>query len=192
MSGTGIIRKIVAAIDRRFLANIKATSVPGSNHHLILICFHPYNGKKPVRIPPQVIIHPGDPICEIHLSNQQVIQMATEANERSMEWRIFEILKEEFGLLAKTCLDGRYPQKFMAVYGVNTMGSSVKRFGFTLIPLPKGWNKLWLGFWESLLRKIFYSYKTSKKATFKRMMDPHEIWISKEELIRKYLKKYSR
>jgi hypothetical protein len=188
MKGTNLFRKIGAAIDRNYLKKVGATPVPGSNHNLLLICFHPYRGKKPVPIPPQVIINPGDPVCEIHLSNKRITQIAAEAGNRSMEWRIFEILKKEFGELAKAWIDGRISPEIKAVYGVNTMGTIAKRLGFTLIPFPKGWNKIWLGFWESLVRKIFYSYKTPKKATFKRMMDPHEIWISREEFLKRYLK----
>jgi hypothetical protein len=44
-----------------------------------------------------------------------------------------------------------------------------------------------LGFWETILRKIFYSYKTKKKASFKKTKDPFEIWITREELIKRYL-----
>ncbi len=188
MSGTGIFRRITEAVDRRFVADVGAIPVPGSEQRLLLICFHPYHGKKPVQIPPQVTINPGDSVCELHFSNQRITQIAAAAGERPIEWHIFEILKGEFAQLAKALRDGQVPQEIRGIYGVNTMGSVSKRLGFTLIPLPKGLNRIWLGFWESLLRRIYYSYKTSKKANFKRMMDPHEIWISREELLRRHLK----
>jgi len=186
--GTNILRKLGTAIDRLFLKKVGAISVPGSEYHLLLICFHPYYGQKTVQIPDQVTIAPGDPLCEIHLSNQRITAIAAETEGRSMEWRLFEILKAEFGKLAKACADGTIPE-IKAVYGINTMRTATKRLGFTLFPIPKGFSKLWLGFWESLLRKVFYSYKKDKKAAIKRRtMKPYEIWLSREELIRKYLK----
>ena len=187
MSLPNLWRKIGLAIDRRYLKKAGATSVPRPEYNLLLICYHPYHGKKSLEIPNQVIITPGDPVCEIHLSNQRITEIAVETN-RSLEWHLFEMLNTEFKKMAENCVNGTIPREIQGIYGVNTMGTATKRFGFILIPLPKGWNKLWLGFWESLLRRIFYSYKTKKKASFKRMMDPHEIWISREELIRRYLK----
>jgi hypothetical protein len=74
-------------------------------------------------------------------------------------------------------------------YGVNVLTAGAKRLGFTLIPIPKGWNRWWLGFWETILRKIFYSYKTKKKATFQKTKDPYEVWITREELLKRYLAK---
>jgi hypothetical protein len=182
-----ILRKLGTAIDRRYLKKAGAISVPDSEYRLLLICFHPYHGRKSVDIPGPVTIAPGDPVCEIHLANQRITEIARESSTRSMEWRLLEILKKELGKLAESFVNGTIPQEIKAVYGVNAMGTASRRLGFTLIPLPKGWNRLWLGFWESLLRKIFYSYKKDKKTVLGRTMDPHEVWISREELVRKYL-----
>lgn len=185
MSGNNILQKLGTAIDRRYLKKVGAIPVPDSEYHLLLICFHPYQGSKNVEIPGQVIA-PGDPVGEVHLSNQRITEIAAENSGRSLEWHLFEILKAEFKKLAESFVDGTITQDVTAIYGVNTMGTASKRLGFTLIPLPKGWNRLWLGFWESLLRKIFYSYKKGKKVAIR--MDPHEVWISREELVRRYLK----
>ena len=175
------------AIDRRFLAKVKAIPVPGSEDQLLLICFHPYLGKQALEIPEQVTIMPGDLICEIHISNRRIMEIAAEHSVRPLEWRICEVLKREFQKLAEAVTGNTIPSDCKAIYGVNTMGSVAKRFGFTLIEIPKGWNRVWLGFWESLLRWIFYSYKADKKGAFNRMTDPREIWMSREELIRRYI-----
>lgn len=188
MSGNNIFRKLGTAIDRRYLNKVGAIPVPGSEFRLLLICYHPYHGQKNIEIPNQVAIAPGETVCEFHLSNQRITEIAAEKSDRSMEWRLLEILKEEFKKLAENCANGTIPEEIKAFYGVNAMGTTSKRLGFTLIPLPKGWNRLWLGFWESLLRKIFYSYKKDKKTTLGRTMDPYEIWISRDVLLRKYRK----
>jgi hypothetical protein len=186
VSINSILRKMGTAIDRRYLKKAGAIPVPGSEHHLLLVCFHPYHGAKTVDIPVQVSIAPGDPIAEIHLSNQRITEIATESGDRSMEWRLLEILGAEFKKLAVACINGTISRDIKAFYGVNAMGTATRRLGFTLIPLPKGLNRLWLGFWESLLRKIFYSYKKNKKTVLGKTMVPHEIWISRNELIRRY------
>lgn len=185
---THLFRKFGEAIDRRYLKKAGAISIPGSSDQLLKICFHPYHGQKTLQLPGEITITPGDSVCELHFSNKRITEIAAETKDRSMEWRLAEILREEFKKLAKACLDGTISGEIKAFYGVNAMGTTAKRFGFALIPLPRGWNRLWLGFWESLLRKIFYSYKKGKKTTLSRTMEPHEIWMSREELMRRYLK----
>jgi hypothetical protein len=188
MSGSNVFRKLGMAIDRRYLKKAGAIPIPGSEARLLLICFHPYHGSKSIEIPGQVTIAPGDPVCELHFSNHRITEIAAENSDRSMEWLLMEMLKKEFKTLAESCVNGAIPREIKAFYGVNVMGTTSRRLGFTLIPLPKGWNRLWLGFWESLLRKIFYSYKKDKKTVLGRTMDPHEIWISRDELTRRYFK----
>jgi hypothetical protein len=98
------------------------------------------------------------------------------------------MLADEFTALAKACHAGELPGEIRAYYGVNVLAAGARRLGFTLVPIPRGWERLWLGFWESLLRLVYYSFRTTKKATIRRTMDPYEVWISCYELQRRYLK----
>jgi hypothetical protein len=186
MFGAKVFRKFGEAIDRRYLKKVAATPVPGSNLNLLLVCFHPYEGKNPIQTGDKVMIHPHDPVGELHLSNIRVTEIAGEPGENSMEWRLIGILKGEFGLLADACVKQVIPENIRAFYGVNVLPPAARRMGFTLVPIPKGWNRWWLGFWESVLRLIYYSYKTKKKFSLQRTKDPYEIWLSREELIRRY------
>jgi hypothetical protein len=186
MIGKKIFRKFGEAIDRRYLKKVAATPVPGSKVNLLLICFHKYEGKNFIETADKVMINPQDPIVELHLSNIRITEIAGEASEVSLEWRLFGMMKEEFGHLADACVKKVIPDNVKAFYGVNVLPAAAKRLGFTLVPIPKGWNRWWLGFWESILRLVYYSYKTKKKASLQRTMDPYEIWLSREELIRRY------
>jgi hypothetical protein len=134
------------------------------------------------------VIRPGEEVAEFHLSNNRVTEIAGEDNPRSLEWRIIEMLKTELSTLAKACADGVIPEQVKGFYGVNVLAAGARRLGFTLIPIPKGWNRWWLGFWESVLRLIYYSFKTKKKAQLKKTMDPYEIWISRQQLIDRFIK----
>lgn len=187
MIGAKFFRNMGEAIDRRYLKKVGATPVPDSKINLLLVCFHQYQGKISIQTSDQVIINPGDRVGELHFSNVRITEIAAEPSERSMEWRLVGMLKEEFGLLAKACDQGLIPENVQAFYGVNVLQAGAKRMGFTMVPIPKGWNRWWLGFWESVLRLVYYSYKTTKKATLKRTMEPYEIWLSRQELIRRYL-----
>ena len=188
MSQVPILRRFGEAIDRRYLKKVGATSIIGSKYKLLLVCFHPFAAKKEIQFPNSITIKPDDPIGEFHLSNIRVTEIAAEPSERSLEWRLFEMLKADLGALATACVAGEIPADIQAFYGVNVLSAGAKRLGFTLVPIPKGWNRWWLGFWESMLRKIYYSYKTKKKASIQRTMDPFEIWITRTELISRYLK----
>ncbi len=182
-----ILQKFGMAIDRRYLKKAGATGIPGSKYQLLLICFHAYQGKAELNLN-GTIIYPGDAIAEFHLSNKLIAEMGKEESSRSMEWRMLEMLKAEFTALAEACSNDLVPIQVQGFYGVNVLTAGAKRLGFTLVPIPKGWNHWWLGFWESILRKIFYSYKTKKKAAFQKTKEAFEVWITREELIKRYLK----
>lgn len=186
MLGARILRKIGEKIDARYQKKVGAVTIPGSQNNLLLICYHPYQGKKTVVTNDGITIDPGDPVGELHFNNKKITELAAEPSERSMEWRLIEILKAEFTTLAEACAAGLIPGNIRAFYGVNVMAAGAKRMGFTLVPIAPGWNRWWLGFWESVLRLVFYSFKTKKKASLKKTMDPYEIWISRNELIWKY------
>jgi len=186
MIGIKVFRKIGVAIDRRYLRKAGAIPAPGSDLKLLLICFHPYRGKKPARIDATTIVSPGDPVAELHLSNIQITRIAAETQGRSLEWQLMEMLKTEFACLAAACVNKTIPEAVRGFYGVNVLAAGARRLGFTLIPLPAGWDRWWLGFWESMLRLVYYSYKTKRKAKLQKTMDPYEIWISRETLVAKY------
>lgn len=151
------------------------------------MCFHPYHGKSQLEIPRGVIIKPGETVVEFHISNIKVTQLSSDSDGKPVEWwRLLELAKEEIVLLAKACAEGAFPEEIKGFYGVNVFPGIIKRLGFTLIPIPKGFNRWWLGFWESLLRVVYYSNNSRKKAELKKTMDPYEVWISREELVRRY------
>jgi hypothetical protein len=186
MSFVKSLRKIGQAVDRHYLKKAGATEIPGSAEQLLLVCFHPYAGKEQIRLEDGMMIEPGESVAELHLSNIRITQIAAEPSERTMEWRLMGLLKTEFASLAAACVNGKISNEVKAFYGVNVLVAGARRLGFTLVPIPKGWNRWWLGFWESLLRLIYYSFKTKKKASLQRTMDPFEVWISRSELIRRY------
>lgn len=186
MLGAGLLRKIGEKIDERYQKKVGAVTIPGSDRNLLLVCYHHYQGKKPVVTEDGVTVNPGDLVGELHFNNKKITEIAAEPSERSMEWRLFEILKAEFSFLAEASASGLIPGDVKAFYGVNVLAAGAKRLGFTLVPLEPGWNRWWLGFWESVLRLVYYSFKTKKKASLKRTMDPYEIWITSGELMRRY------
>jgi len=185
MAGIKVLRKLGMAIDRRYLKKVGASAVPGSVHGVLLVCYHPYQGKEEI-ILDETTITPGDMVGELHLSNIRITEIAAEPGNRSLEWRLMEMLKEEFKRLAQACGNGSIPENIKGFYGVNVLVAGARRMGFTLIPIPKGWNRWWLGFWESMLRLIYYSFKTSKKAKLQKTMDPYEVWISRTQLMQRY------
>lgn len=189
MQNAGFLRKIVLKIDERFQKKEGLRPIPGTKHSLLMVCFHDYRGEKPVTTNDQVIIAPGDPVGELHFDNKRIMEIAAVPSERPLEWRLLEILKAEFTALADAVAAGKLPGPVKGFFGVNVLTVGAKRLGFTLIPLPRGWKRWWLGFWESLLRIVFYSYKTKGKTSLRKTMDPREVWISSAELARRYSKR---
>lgn len=185
------LRKIGEKIDERYQKQVGAIKIPQSEIGLLMVCYHKYQGKKQVITNDGVAIEPSDPVGELHFNNKKITEIAALPSERTMEWRLFELIKTEFGTLAAAIDSGLVPDNIKAFYGVNVLAAGAKRLGFTLIPLTPGWERWWLGFWESVLRLVYYSFKTSKKTSLKRTMDPYEIWISSNELVRRYAQSVS-
>lgn len=178
------IRNIMEKIDERFLASANARFVEGTENNLLLICFHPYEGEG-ADLPDGTVVRPGDLVSELHLSNKKVASYA-EGQSKSVEWQIIQDMRKEFMLLAKEVQDGSVPQEVKGFYGVNVMPAGARRLGFTLIPLPPGWNRVWLAWWESVIRRVFYSFKPGKKPDFSKTKVAYEIWMSRGELVKKY------
>lgn len=186
--GSRLLRKFGEFVDRRYLKKVNATTIPGSENKLLLFCYHPYQGKSSLELPDAVIINPGDPVAELHLNNIRITEIAAEPLDRPLEWRLINMLKEELISLGRACNEDLIPKDVKGFYGVNVLTVGAKRLGFTLVPIPKGFGRWWMGFWESILRVIYYSHNTKKKATVQRTMDPYEVWISRDEVVRRFLK----
>ncbi|WP_132016014.1 YkoP family protein [Hydrogenispora ethanolica] len=188
MMGVSILRRIGQAIDRSYLNKVGAAPIPGSDLGLLLVCYHSYEGKQTIELSDHTVIRPGQTVGELHFSNIRITEIAAQS-ERSLEWQLMEMLKQEMGTLAKACAAGLIPETVEAFYGTNVLAAGARRLGFTLIPIPKGWNRWWIGFWESVLRLVYYSFKTSKKTSLKRTMDPYEVWMSRAQLLQRLAKR---
>ncbi len=180
---TNFYQRLSEIIDQQYLQKVKATTIPGSTEKILLICFHPYQNKKLVRLGDNLIIEPNELVGEFHLSNRRILELAADKSERSIEWRILQLLKKDFTCLANACRNGEISDSIKGFYGVLVLVAGAKRLGFILIPLPKGLRRWWIGLWESMLRRVNYSYQTKKKP---KQMTPYEVWISREELLRRY------
>lgn len=183
-----LLQRISEGIDRRYLKKTGATTVPGSSLELLLICYHPYQAKQAVHLNDDTTILPGDMVGEFHMANQRVIKMG-QTVERGLQWRLIELFKEEFSLLAEACVSGKIPLSVKGFYGVNVLPAGARRLGFTLVPIAPGWERWWLGFWESALRWVNYSFKSKKGPSLKKTMDPYQIWMTRQDLLRMYGKK---
>lgn len=179
-----LARNIMEKIDERYLSSVNARTVKGSDIHLLLICFHDYDGTG-AELPDGTVIRPGDRVVELHLSNKKIASYG-ENQGKSAEWQVLQDLRKEFSLLAQEVKDGSIPDEIQGFYGINVLPAGARRLGFTLIPLPSGWNRTWLAFWESLIRRIFYSYRPDKKTDFKKTKDAYEIWMSRNGLVSRY------
>lgn len=180
-----ILRRLGEAVDRYYLRRAGAGPIPGSQLGLLLICYHPFHGSRAVTLSNGVVIHPGDPVVEFHLANQEVVALGNRSGQ-GLQWQLLESLRGELTKLAEACRMGVVPPKVQGFYGINVMPAAARRLGFTLIPLPPGWERWWLGFWESLLRVVFYSFPAAKAPRLARTMDPQQIWLTRAELVRRY------
>lgn len=184
MIGNRLGRWFSAAIDRGYLQKAGATTIPGSRFDLLLVGFHVYQGKQRLRLEDNQGIMPGEPVGEFHLNNIRITRMAAEESARPMEWRLLEALNAELDCLAAACTNGLISETVSGFYGVNILAAGARRLGLTLVPVPPGWNRLWLSLWGTWLRRIYYSYRPNRQSK-RPVMPPYEMWISRSKLVKR-------
>lgn len=180
MPGNKLGRWLSETVDRIYLQRAGVTSIPGSRFNLLLVGFHAYRGRW-LPLDDDHGIQPGEMVGEFHLNNTRIIRMATENNGRSMEWRLLEALNDELDCLAVACINGHISDTVRGFYGINILAAGARRLGLTLVPVPGGWNRLWLTLWGSWLRRVYYAYRPHRTGKFT-VLPPYEMWISRSRL----------
>ncbi len=179
-----------AIIDNFYIKKVGATPIPGSENKLLLLCVHPYQGAESVKLSDDIEIMRDEAVAEFHFNNGRILEIArTAATNRPIEWLLLKILKEELALLAKACREGAISEEIRGFYGVNVLSGGAKRLGFTLVPLADNWQNRLIGFWESSLRRLYYSNQNHVKTGSKKSWyhnKPCEAWLSRASLLMNY------
>lgn len=153
------------------------TPIPGAPHNLFALHLTHYHGV-PLPLPDGTVIQDGDPVGELHMNGAIVSQMV---GRHSMH--MLPATRDDLRALAAYTVQS----DVKAFYGVTLLAAGTVRFGFTRRPLPINARRRLERFFQTGLLAL-YSPEGLARLTRGQARDayPEEIWISRDELIRRY------
>lgn len=167
------MKKILDRVEKSAIKRHNWLKVPNSKFNYFYIDIMRYKGRNIV-LSDGTIIKEGDYVGEIHVDNNNMPEV-TIKNIKSFTKNI----DEELNTLANACnLDTFKIVK--AFFGRTILFPFVVKKGFQVMEIQKIWTKLFVNFWDGVIRKAYTKGKINNKVK----RNPKEVWISKEALIK--------
>lgn len=187
-SGSGHPRRLLRfwpfweAVSRRVWP---VCELPTGTDSMIALHFTRHHGK-PVRLNDGTAVHSGDGLAEIHFNNHLLAETMTEGTEFAA-WSGMTMFRRDLQTIAQWMQQPDFPHRVRAVYGISLFAPACARFGMTVRSRPRGihawFDRLFL---HGLL--ILYSSGGAGRLSYgsSRGMYPAEVWLSSQELIRRF------
>lgn len=169
-----LARRFFEWMDHRYHKSHQVFLIPTSEINCFLIEKVVYKGQT-LQLADGTLISKGDLLAEMHVDNQKMSQIET-SDIRQM----LRIIDHEIKAIGLACKQ-EHPafDQVKAVYGRTVLYPLVVKKGFEIREMPSGMMKIFLSYWDNLIKVVFSSQKNKK---FKRR-EPKEIWMSRKTII---------
>ncbi|WP_051331234.1 YkoP family protein [Aneurinibacillus terranovensis] len=156
------------------------------NNEFLSVRVRKYRGKA-IELADGEFIRHGDLIAELHLNNEVLLTMQT--NARSSVQLAIQMIRATASLMPRILRLIRTEPRYgnvKGVYGISLIHRGAEQFGFTILDLPKG---LFASATRVYLRSLLFIIHPQGKQRLKtktELLVPKIIAISTKELMRRY------
>ncbi len=166
-----------------FLRHIRST--PRAPHDILRMRLARFAGR-PLTLSGGTAIRKGDLVGELHLHSEA----AGELMRQQGQWVLMLALKDDLAALARWAHDDKDLADLRAIWGITLLSRATPRLGFTLRERPRNLYTLLEHFFLQGLLVIYNPDGVRRLSRGAARRDfPQEIWMSREELLRRYLPK---
>ena len=128
------------------------------------------------------VLHPGDPIIELHFNNPQVTQLISQ--NRFTPWRAIKLAGQDIQVLEEAILGGPL-NHIKAIHAVTLFASAGTRLGFEVHTLPQTFNWALVRYFMVGLIALYHPDGSKHAARTRQTMWPGEMWMGIESIKRR-------
>ncbi len=142
-----------------------------------------YKGPDLYTLDGELLAKKGDIVGEIHLDNIRFQSKCP--NTRSIGLWALRQVRQSLPDLAKHICENPVYENIRVFVGLTLLNRAATGLGFNVTTLPSSWSNRKAGAMQRLIMKVYQPSGTSDKKRSEQ--EPKLIWISKEDLLKKWL-----
>lgn len=145
-----------------------------------------YRGK-PIQLKDGNVLKRGDRVAELHLNNEKLFAISTHIRTPvQLAVQLIHGVDKEMPKIAGLLQHHPTYQHVKGLYGVSLINRGTKKFGFSVVDLPKGPFFIFSRMYLRLLLYILHPEGKKRLKTKKELLVPKTIAISKADLLKRY------
>ncbi|GBF34485.1 N-acetylglucosamine deacetylase [Desulfocucumis palustris] len=166
------------------LAGVEQVTVNG-RPTLFRLAVRKYTGPE-IKMPCGTYLRQGRRICELHLNNDIVAELlAGETKPEKIAVRIVRELRRSLPALAKFVSEEPKYKDIQVIAGVTMLHRATEKMGFVSADIKSGTMKRIIGFYQSLILRIYHPAGKKRFAGQEGRLEPKIVAISKKSLLQK-------
>lgn len=156
-----------------------------SAHNLLRLTRKQYKGSNLYSQDGQLVIKPGDWVGEIHFDNTRFLRKATDSHGLGIQ--TLHDMKESLSELAIFISQKHEYEEIKAFMGLTLINRGAKGLGFHIEEVPHTVSIRGIALLQRMILRVYHP-RGKTRAMKERRNQPKLLWISKEELLEKWLK----
>lgn len=157
-----------------------------NNNKVLSLRVRKYNGR-PIILDDGEALQKGDKIAELHFNNDWLFTTSTKVRTPvQLAVKLIHNVDKGMPIIAYLIQHNPIYKNVKGLYGVSIINRGTKKFGFTVLDLPKGMFFFFSRVYLRLLLYILHPDGKKRLRTKRELLIPKTIAISTKELVKRY------